>query len=309
MIRMPPGIPAHEHSQAASTLTRRVALATCREFANLDPDDAPLIEVLARYRVAAVPAVWDDPGVDWSAFDLVVLRSTWDYPRKFDAFLAWIDSLPRLRNPVSVMRWSADKHYLLDLASAGLPVVPTTIVAPGDAFVPPAAPFVLKPVVGAGSKDAARFDAGQDDAAANHVRRLHRGGMAVIVQPYLARVDEAGEIDMVFLGGKFSHAVRKGAMLGNVRRKEGALFFEEDIRPHDATPDERAVAEGALNAIPGGAGQLLYGRVDLLPTDQGKPMITEVELMEPSLFFGHCPGSRERYSELVARAAGSGGAS
>src|SRR5262245_34165858 len=91
---------------------RRVALATCRDFANLDPDDVPLIDLLAQHGVAAVPAVWDDPAVDWSTFDLVILRSTWDYPRKFDAFLAWVDGLPQLMNPAPVVRWSADKHFL-----------------------------------------------------------------------------------------------------------------------------------------------------------------------------------------------------
>src|SRR5215213_5753384 len=114
---------------------RRVALATCRELPTLDADDARLLGLLALHGLAAAPAVWDDPAVDWSGFDLIVLRSTWDYPKRPAAFLAWVDRLPRVLNPAPVVRWNADKRYLLDLAAAGVPVIPTTVVGPRDAFV------------------------------------------------------------------------------------------------------------------------------------------------------------------------------
>jgi glutathione synthase/RimK-type ligase-like ATP-grasp enzyme len=282
----------------------RVALATCREFPALEADDARLVEPLARRGIVAAPAVWDDPAVDWAGFDLVVLRSTWDYPQKAAAFLAWIDRLPRVLNPAPVVRWNADKHYLRDLAAAGVPVVPTAFVAPGEAVTLPGGPVVVKPAVGAGSKDAARYGPGQAGEAVAHVRRLHRAGMAALVQPYLDRVEADGEADLVFLGGRYSHAARKGAMLGGGPRVEGPLFFHEDIRPHEATPAERAVAERALAAVPGGADRLLYGRVDLLPAAGGGLVVTEVELIEPSLFLGHGPDSAERLADLIGQAAG-----
>lgn len=281
----------------------RLALATCRELPDLDADDAVLPGLLARHGVAAAPAVWDDPAIDWAGFDLVVLRSTWDYPRKAAAFLAWADRLPRVLNPAPVVRWNADKRYLRDLAAAGVPVVPTTFVAPGEPFAAPTGRFVVKPVVGAGSKDAARFERGQAEQAAAHVRRLHRAGMPALVQPYLDLVDTDGEADLVFVGGEYSHAVRKGAMLGGRPRVEGPLFFSEDIRPHVATPGELSVARRALAAVPGGPDRLLYARVDLLPTPGGQPVVTEVELIEPSLFLARRPGSGERLAELIAGAA------
>jgi glutathione synthase/RimK-type ligase-like ATP-grasp enzyme len=286
------------------TPPRRVALATCRELPALDPDDAVLPGLLARHGVVAAPAVWDDPAVDWSGFDLIVLRSTWDYTKKPAAFLAWVDRLPRVLNPAPVVRWNADKRYLLDLAAAGVPVIPTTVVGPRDAFVLPPGRFVVKPAVGAGSKDAAGYETRQAEQAAAHVRRLHRAGMTALVQPYLDQIDADGEADLVFVGGSYSHAVRKGAMLGHRPRVEGPLFFAEDIRPHVATPGERAVAEQALLAVPGGADRLLYARVDLLPTAGGGAVVNEVELIEPSLFLMHGPGSGERLAELTARAAG-----
>jgi glutathione synthase/RimK-type ligase-like ATP-grasp enzyme len=279
---------------------RRVALATCREFANLDPDDARLLAPLARLGVTAVPAVWDDRGVDWARFDLVVLRSTWDYTKKPAEFLAWVDRLPRVLNPPAAVRWSSDKHYLRHLIDAGLPVVPTTFVPPGGAFMPPGDSFVIKPAIGAGSKEAARYTRGQAAAAATHVARLHRAAATALVQPYLDGVDSAGESDLVFLGGEYSHAARKGSML-NGERVEGPLFFIEPIHQHEATTAERVLAERALAAVPGGADRLLYARVDLLPTADG-PVVTEVELIEPSLFLGHRADAADRLAQLIAAA-------
>jgi hypothetical protein len=289
---------------SAASLPPRVALATCREFPVLDADDAGLPGLFARHGVMAVPVVWDDPNVDWNEFDLVVIRSTWDYPRKIDAFLAWVGGLPKVLNPAPVIRWNADKRYLRDLAAAGLPVVPTAYVGPGDPFTLPTSTFVIKPVVGVGSKDSARYEPGQAGEAASDVRRLHEAGMTAMIQPYLEQVERDGEVDLVFIGGRYSHSVRKGHMLGSAPREEGPLFFKEDIRPKEATLEQRDLAERVLAAVPGGADRLLYGRVDLLPTVGDGAEVSEVELIEPSLYFGHGPGSAERFVELVKLAAG-----
>lgn len=281
----------------------RVALATCRELPALDPDDAPLLGLLRERGVDAAPAAWDDPAVDWAGFDLVVLRSTWDYPANVAAFLAWIDRLPSVLNPAPALRWNVDKRYLAGLAALGLPVVPTVFVGPGEAFVPPSAPFVVKPSVGAGSKDAARYGPGQEDAARQHVGRLHRGGKTAMLQPYLERVDRDGEAGLVFLGGRFSHAIRKGPMLTGAGAMVGTLYVAEEISRRDATAREREVAERALDAVPGGAAGLLYARVDLVPGSGGEPLILEVEVTEPSLFLGRAPGSAELLADRIAAAA------
>ena len=113
----------------------RVALATCERFPDLDVEDQLLIPALAALGVDAVPAVWDDASVDWSTFDVVVVRETWDYAPRRDEFLAWtrhVDDVSRLLNPPSVIAWNTDKHYLRELADAGIPVVPTSFVEPGD---------------------------------------------------------------------------------------------------------------------------------------------------------------------------------
>jgi glutathione synthase/RimK-type ligase-like ATP-grasp enzyme len=279
-----------------------VALATCSQFPDLDPENAPLMGLLAAAGVRGDPAVWDDPSVDWSSFDLVVIRATWDYPQKFDACLAWAARQRRLLNPLPVIRWNADKRYLNDLAAAGVPAIPTTFVGPGEPFTPPPGPFVVKPSIGVGAKDAARYGPGQEEAARRHVLRLNRGARTAMVQPCLARVEEEGEIDLVFIGGRYSHSVRKGGMLDGPRL-EMALFFHEEVGGREATRAERELAERAMEVVPGGGGGLLFGRVDLLPAENGEPLVSEVEVLEPSLFFGRQPGSAERLASLIAEAA------
>ncbi len=184
----------------------RVALATCAEVPRGDEDALPLIEALASRGVEATPTVWDDDRVRWADFDLVVVRSTWDYPDRRNAFLTWAGSVPRVLNAPEVLRWNTDKRYL---ATLGRDAVPTSFVAPDEPFAPPAAAFVVKPSVGAGSIGAARYDAG-DERAREHVDRLHAAGKTVLVQPYLEAVDHRGEIALMFFDGKFSHARPKG---------------------------------------------------------------------------------------------------
>jgi hypothetical protein len=173
----------------------RIALATCSAFPDGDEDFPALVSALAALDAEAVPAVWDDGGVDWGSFDLTVIRSTWDYPLRYAEFLAWTRRVPRLANPAPLVAWNTTKTYLRDLAGAGVPVVPTRWYEPGDGgngqFEPPAAAdYVVKPAVGAGSRDVGRFRAGADDgAAARHLAGLLAAGRTVMVQPYLEGVD------------------------------------------------------------------------------------------------------------------------
>ncbi|MGX6448759.1 hypothetical protein ACVU7I_11935, partial [Patulibacter sp. S7RM1-6] len=129
----------------------RIALATSAEHPH-GVDETPLAE-----RLDATWAVWDDPTVDWAAFDLVVVRSTWDYHARREAFLAWAAGVPSLANPADVLAWNTDKRYLADLVAAALPTVPTLLVPPGEAL-PADAPalageVVVKPSVSAGARD------------------------------------------------------------------------------------------------------------------------------------------------------------
>jgi hypothetical protein len=295
----------------------RIALATCSTFPDLDADDAPVIGALAERGVDAVPAVWDDPAVDWAGFDLVVVRDTWDYSPRREEFLAWAASVPAIANPVEVLTWNTDKIYLRDLQAAGLPTVPTIWLDPARNLTsravhtrfPATGDFVVKPTVSAGAKDTGRYNSNEADErgqAIVHARDLLRAGRHVMVQPYLSRVDTAGETALVYIDGEFSHAVRKGPLLEGPYRGVEGLFKQEQMEAREATADERAVADRVVatlrDVVPGAAGApLLYARVDLLPGPDGSPVLLEVELTEPSLFLALADGALERFADAIAR--------
>lgn len=291
-------------SLRATRVDPRVALVTCAALPDLDPDDRGVLGPLADLGVPAEPAVWDDPAVDWAGYDLVVLRSPWDYVPRRDAFVAWAAGVPRLANPADVVAWNTAKTYLSVLADAAVPVVPTTWVRPSDAWRPPATgEYVVKPAISSGSRDTGRYTADQGDLARAHVARLQAAGRLVMVQPYLSAVDTHGETALLFLGGQYSHAVRKGPMLDgpdhdSAGRAPG-LYRPERITAREPSLPELAVAQKVLAAVPGGPERLLYARVDLIPGPDGEPLLVELELTEPSLFLGYADGAAERFAKAI----------
>ncbi|MBA3547159.1 MAG: hypothetical protein H0T76_11795 [Nannocystis sp.] len=290
-----------------------VALVTAQQARTLDADLSPLAGALSRAGITHEVVVWDDPAVDWRRFCCIVVRSTWDYAARRDAFLAWAEraaAAAPLHNPLPVLRWTTDKRYLADLEAAGVAIVPSRWCPPGERPELPAGPFVVKPSVGAGSVGAARFAAGQHDAAAAHVADLHAAGHVALIQPYLAAVEDAGETALVFFAGVFSHAIRKAAILVPELRLVDGLYAAEQIRPATATAAQLAVAHAALAraalaVVPGG-GPLLYARVDLIPDDTGAPRVLELELCEPSVFLAHAEGAAERFAAAIGEIAGPG---
>lgn len=279
-----------------------VALVTCAELPGLDVDDQSLITPLRERGITPVPAVWSDPSIDWDAFDLTVIRSAWDYQDRHTEFVEWLPRVPRLHNPASILAWNTDKRYLGELAGSAVPVVPTTWMPPAASIpLPSSGEWVLKPAVGAGSRDAGRYDMSQTEhreLAATHLERLHAKGITVMAQPYLDDVDANGERALIYLGGKFSHSIRKSAMLDGPCGDEVELFKPERITPVEATAEERRIGDAALAAVPGDS-PLLYARVDVV-SHGGELLVLELELSEPSLFFGHAPGSADTMANAIA---------
>ena len=286
---------------ASVTRLPRVAIATSSEYAELDADNRPLLALLGERGVTAVAVVWNCPAVNGEDFDLVVIRSTWDYTEHCDDFLRWVSSLPNVLNQGSVVRWNADKRYLQDLAAAGLPVVPTSCLAPGDRINLPAGPLIVKPAIGASAKDIAWYEPGQEDPVLQHIAELHATGQTAIIQPYLQRVVEDGEINLVFIGNEYSHAVRRGIILGASAVRGPASSEERQLC--EATAEQRNLAKQVLSQVPGGSDRLLYARVDLLPSNDGRELVSEVELIEPCLFLAFAPGSAERLADRIQEAA------
>ncbi|MGW4523537.1 ATP-grasp domain-containing protein [Amycolatopsis sp. NPDC004378] len=281
-------------------MTRSAILVSCAELPSGDGDDDAIVPALESLGFAVSWAPWDS-SADFAAADAVILRATWDYASRRAEFLLWCESVPALFNSAAVVRWNTDKSYLTELLDAGLAVVPTSLVAPGDTARFPATDFVVKPSVGAGSRGAARFAAGAD--ASKHLAALHAEGHTALVQPYQSSVDTSGELALVYLGGTFSHAFSKGAMLGSTMDSSG-LYLSEKLAAASPPADAVALAEDVLDASTALLGilraELLYARVDLVRGADGKPLLLELELTEPSLGFRQTdPGAATRFASAV----------
>ncbi|WP_229075308.1 RimK family alpha-L-glutamate ligase [Actinoplanes sp. DH11] len=288
--------------------SRRVALVTCATFPDLWDDDHLLRDALRERGVIVEAVRWDDETADWSGYDLAVIRSTWDYVARHEQFVTWARRVPRLLNPADVIAWNTDKVYLRDLAEAGVPTIPTEFVAPGQTWSPPAdGEWVVKPTVSAGSQDTGRYHLPADlPLAQAHVERLGAAGRTTMIQPYLTAVDTAGETAVLCTpdaAGEltYSHAIRKGPMLSGPAADSNIDPGSEDITPRTPSPAELETAAKVLAAIPGGTGNLLYARVDLIPGPDGTPTLIELELTEPSLFFTEGPGSAARLADAILR--------
>jgi glutathione synthase/RimK-type ligase-like ATP-grasp enzyme len=275
----------------------RVAIATCLGV-DVDRDSPILLDALTSAGVRAELAVWDDPSVVWNNFELVVIRSTWDYAARRKEFLTWARTVKHLVNPYGVVEYSSDKHYLVDLEAHGLKIIPSHFCDVGKKPRFFHADFVVKPCVGAGSMDAVRYHDDEHDEARAHVEALHAQGRDVLIQPYVDSVDTLGERALIFIDGAFSHAMIKGAMLNVNQLDRNQLFRLDQMAPAIAEPDAVAVGESVLAAK--GFSHLLYARVDLVRIDEHWA-IMELELVEPSLFLTYDEGAATRLALAIAK--------
>ena len=277
-------------------MNRRIALVTCEQFPTLSDDDRLLQQALGARGLSGTPVVWTEPSPDWSAFDLAMIRSTWDYHRRFPDFQRWIDeTAPRvpLWNPPTLLRWNMRKTYLRDLAGNGVPTVPTEWGAAPTDLARAAASHqwrrvVVKPSVSANAERTHLLDSPD---AISALALDDRGTDGWMVQPYLDEVEGRGERSLVFLGGEYSHAAqRKAALNPTVPLVDGTAVT--------ATAGERETAGRALAAV---RDPWLYARVDLVTTRDGVARVMELEMIEPFLYLRAAPGAAARLAELVER--------
>ena len=255
-----PGASVSTRGARSALFDVRVALATSEELPDLDPDDAPLREVLGD---EAEPAVWSDPAVDWSSYGGVLIRSVWDYFLRHAEFLAWVERIPvPMWNPAETLRWNSEKTYLRELEAAGIRTIPTA----WDGEVP-WDEAILKPTVAGGSLGLRRAQKGEP---------IEPGWMA---QPFLPDIVSAGELSLVFFDGEFSHAIRKVPAEGDIRVQPE---YGGHVTPATPSAEEMAVAERVLAAADR---DLLYAPVDLV----GDRMLIELEAIEPRFFFEYGP--------------------
>ncbi|MEV7008422.1 hypothetical protein [Streptosporangium sp. NPDC051022] len=274
-----------------------VALVTDEASLPIDYDMPLLLDACRAVGLTAKVCSWEDETIDWSRFDAALLRSPWTWVGRLPVFLAWCERIAastRLLNPLSVARWGLDKLYLADLVAHGVPIVPSKFIEPGAnpipalqellAEHPQTGEIVVKPTTAAYSKDVRRFTLPLEAEAYQHIVRLLGEGSHVILQPYVQSVDHGSETDLIYFDGVYSHAIHKSAML----MPDGTVNVPtlEHRKARTAAEDERAVASAALAAAASHLGlepPLLYGRVDLIRDSDGRPMVLEMEICEPSL--------------------------
>ncbi len=289
----------------------RVALATCAELPDLDSDDHVLVAALKARGVEVTLPLWDGPSAAFArdVVDVTVIRSTWDYTTRREQFLQWTDaveSVGRLLNPAAVVRWNTDKRYLQELAKHRVATVPTVFLDQSStparfvdvikALPAGVGGYVLKPTIGAGSRDTISVKADDAAAAQAFVDEMNpREG--VMVQPFLPAIAD-GEVSMVYIDGRFSHAVNKQPKAGDFRSQPE---FGSLVTRHLPTAAEQAVAEAALHVT---GGFLLYARVDLVRGLDDKPVVIELELTEPCLYLNWSDDAADVLAAaIVARSA------
>lgn len=291
----------------------RIVIASCEGVGDDWPDDRILAAELESRGAEVAVEPWDGDA-DWNAFSLVVVRSTWDYTGRRDEFVSWGRRVgDRLRNAPALLEWNSDKRYLADLEAAGLAVVPTAFVAPGDRVPPLEGEVVVKPAVSAGALDTGRFGPKAQEEARRLIERIHAGRGTAMVQPYLPDVDTRGETAIVFIAGEVSHVLHKKAVLAPDEvaplREAGISAAEAMFRPDlvtsgQATPAQVETAERVISHVSERFGAPpLYARVDMLAGAGGQPVLLELEAVEPNLYLETSPGAAERLADAIVAAA------
>ncbi|MEH6418382.1 ATP-grasp domain-containing protein [Pseudomonas sp. CGJS7] len=280
-----------------------IALVTSKVHPEIDPDDAGLVEALRAHGVHSTACMWNDPAVDWSAFDALLIRSTWDYFQYYTEFLAWyahIESIGAVVvNPLPLLIWNSDKRYLLELAAQGVDIIPTTLARGSElstALASMSGEVVVKPSVSGGAWHTVRGQVGSaefEQALAGLPRELD-----YLVQPFMPQIVEQGEWSLLFFGGVYSHAVLKKPGAGDYRVQ---TYHGGSADPTAPTPETLASARQALQAVTQlGYRDQAYVRVDGV-VDNGVFRIMELEFIEPFLHFAAHPPSATLFAAQLAQ--------
>ena len=277
-------------------ITHRLAIATSALVPGIHPDDLHLAASLQALAIEPVACVWNDPAVDWSRYDAVLIRSTWDYFQHYAAFVAWLRQLPvPTINPNALLRWNSDKRYLPALAAQGIDIIPTRIV-PGTELRQALAnrhgqEVVVKPTVSGTAWHTARGVIG--DAAFDIAVAQLPPAFDYLVQPFVPEVVSDGEWSLLFFGGEYSHAVIKRPATGDYRVQSDFGGTAAAVEPD---PTLIASAQRALSAVTAlGYTDIAYARVDGVIVD-GRFLLMELEMIEPFLHLGQRPDAAERFA-------------
>lgn len=286
-----------------------IALVTCESLAqyaapNVEDEDSLLTRYLREQGHSVEPRVWTNPAVDWLRYDVVVVKSPWDYFDRIEEFYQWLDRMEalgvRMLNPVKTIRWNANKKYLLEMEQAGVPIVPTHWLDKGSEVVIEelfekfgSQQLVVKPAVSGGAKNTFTLTQQESSIRQPQLAELlqHED---FLVQPFQPQIQEEGEWSLIYLGGKFSHCVLKTPKSGDFRVQH---YLGGGIEPREAPAHLRHAADAIVAQF---ASDCLYARVDGVDAN-GTLLLMELELIEPFLYLASSEGSLARYEAGLAR--------
>jgi|ERR1017187_9338733 hypothetical protein len=283
----------------------RLALITAVGAAGLGADGELLLPALGRLGIAGIPIDWA-ADLEAGAFDGAVVRSASDYidePRRFLDWCRDASSRMPLANPVDVLAWNSDKRYLRDLEHAGLAIVPTLWVGPGEALTGvPWERFVVKPVISAGARSSATYERSGLPQALRHVDAITAAGLTAMVQPHLSAIDREGEVGIYVIGGEVSHAIRKAGVLraGAPPAADLSLGRQQQVVPSPLLDEHVRFARAVLDGVPGGPERLLYARVDMAHGEKGELLLLELECIEPRFFLELAPARADAVAGAFA---------
>lgn len=261
-------------------------------------------ESLERKGLKVIRTNWDNPDFDWTETRFAIFKTTWDYFDRFEEFSKWLNDTSKKTNfinPIETILWNIDKHYLLDLKEKGINIPETIFIEQGDKRK-------LKDLFNeCGWKDCILKPA--VSGAARHTFKLNKDNISeheeiykelisiksMLIQEFQYNVLTEGELTFVVFDGKFSHSILKKAKSGDFRVQDD---FGGTVHNYSASEEEIKFAEHVVSIcspIP------VYGRVDAILDNKNKLAVSELELIEPELWFRNYPESADRYAEAVLK--------
>jgi glutathione synthase/RimK-type ligase-like ATP-grasp enzyme len=270
---------------------------------NILEDDRLVREALERKGLTVARTNWDNPDYDWSKTKLVVFRTTWDYFDRYAEFSEWLDRVNKqtqLINPLSLIRWNIDKHYLRDLEQQGIRIPPTAFIEPGDqrtlAEIITTTGWrdcILKPAISGAARHTYRLNQ-KNISEHEEIFRQLIAHESMLLQEFQNPVLEKGEVAYMLFGGKYSHVVLKKAKPGDFRVQDDFGGTVHDYKPSAQEIEfaERVVAH--CKPLP------VYARVDVIWNNQDELCVSELELIEPELWFRKHHAAAELFAEALA---------
>jgi glutathione synthase/RimK-type ligase-like ATP-grasp enzyme len=255
---------------------------------NVMLEDRLLKEALERKGLKAHRTYWDNPDFDWTRTRYAIFRTTWDYFDRIDEFMPWLEKTAELTqfiNPISLLKWNMDKHYLRDLQQNGIEIPDTIFIKKGEKRNLSAittdknwSEFILKPAISGAARHTYRFKK-EETKKFDSIFEALIANESMLLQEFQKNILIKGEIALMLFGGRFSHAVLKLPKAGDFRVQDD---FGGTVHDYNPTEQEIAFAEKVITTI---SPLPVYARVDIFWDNEGKPVVSELEMIEPELWF------------------------